>query len=65
MTRIAFLLTIALVAGCGETPLPVAQADDIYASIRRAEAEQARALPGSSEKATGQRAGRSERKSQL
>jgi hypothetical protein len=65
VTRIAFLLTVALLAGCGEAPLPVAQADEVYASIRRAEAEQARARPGSPEKASEQSAERGIGKSQL
>lgn len=64
MTRFAFLLTIASVAGCGGPPPPVAQADEVYASIRRAEHERARARPGSAEKAPGQDTG-SGRKSQL
>jgi hypothetical protein len=65
VTRIALLLTIALMAGCGDAPPPVAQADDVYASIRRAEVERARAQPGTAEKRRDQSTERSARKSQL
>lgn len=65
MTKIAFLLTIGLTAGCGDTPLPVAQADDVYASIRRAELDRARARPDFPEKASDQITERSVPKSQL
>ena len=65
MTKIALPLTIALLAGCGDAPPPVAQADDVYASIRQAEAERARAQPGAAEKRPDQSTERSVRKSQL
>ena len=65
MTRVAFLFTLALLTGCGEAPLPVAEADDVYASIRRAELERARARPDSAEQASDQTTDRSVRKSQL
>jgi len=63
--KIAFLLTIALLAGCGNRPLPVAQAEDVYASIRRAEVERARARPAPAGKAPHQITERNVRKSQL
>ncbi len=50
MTKIALLLAIALLVGCSDEPVPVAQAEDVYASIRRAELERERARPGSGEK---------------
>ncbi len=65
MTKIALLLTVALLAGCGEEPVPVAQAEDVYSSIRRAELERARAQPGSEAKARDETTERSVRKSQL
>ena len=65
MTKISLLLTITLLAGCGGAPPPVAQADDVYASIRRAEVERARAQPGAAEKRPDQTTERSVRKSQL
>ena len=65
MAKIALLLTMALLAGCGDAPPPVAQADDVYASIRRAEVERARAQPGAAEKRPEQTTERSVGKSQL
>ena len=41
---------IAALAGCGGTPPRVAQADEVYASIRQAEIERARAQPEAAER---------------
>ncbi len=65
MTRIALLLTLGLLVGCADAPLPVAEADDVYASIRRAELERARVRPGSDGESGNETTERSVRKSQL
>lgn len=64
MTRIALALTIFGLAGCSDAPPPVAQAEDVYGSIRRAEVERARARPDADER-PDQTSARSDGKSQL
>ena len=64
MTRIALALMIFLLAGCSDAPRPVAQAEDVYGSIRRAEVERARARPDA-DKRPEQTSARNLGKSQL
>lgn len=65
MTKIALFLTTALLAGCSDQPQPVAQAEDVYSSIHRAELERARARPESAAKERDETTERGVLKSQL
>ena len=65
MTRFAFFMAIGLLAGCGEAPLPQAQAHEVYASIRRAEAERARARSASVEQTSDDAGEKGQSRSQL